>query len=297
MTKSEITGSATVLRDGRVAGTFQTAAMSKQAIIHMIVGEHVDLETMRPPAKALGDRVAVIDSLKGGTIRNFSAEFSRGEVVGLTGLIGSGYDEIVYMAFGAVPAAAGTLALGDRTFELPELTPPDAIEGGCILIPGDRQGAGAVVTLSVSDNVNLGVLGEISRAWALANSKLTQNAIPLRVLDIRPRDPFAAVRRALRWQPAKALLAKWLQSLRPCCSMSRRRSCRRPRPGLLRDRRGGGKGNRACASSTMNSSPQSDRVRCLGAAWWSMRSKATGSPSRRREACYRTADRRPSMSK
>ena len=68
------------------------------------------------------------------------------------------------MAFGAVPAAAGTLALGDRTFKLPELTPTDSIEGGCILIPGDRQGAGAVVTLSVSDNVNLGVLGEISRA-------------------------------------------------------------------------------------------------------------------------------------
>ena len=130
------------LTDETISIIHHPAAMSKQAIIHMIVGEHVDLETMRPPAKALGDRVAVIDSLKGGTIRNFSAEFSRGEVVGLTGLIGSGYDEIVYMAFGAVPAAAGTLALGDRTFELPELTPPDAIEGGCILIPGDRQGAG-----------------------------------------------------------------------------------------------------------------------------------------------------------
>ena len=208
----EITGSATVLRDGRVAGTFQTAAMNKQAIIHMIVGEHVDLETMRPPAKAFGDRAAVIDSLKGGTIRNFSAEFSRGEVVGLTGLIGSGYDEIVYMAFGAVPAAAGTLALGDRTFKLPELTPTDAIEGGCILIPGDRQGAGAVVTLSVSDNVNLGVLAEISRAWALANSKLTQNATVLATrFDIRPRDPSLLFGALSGGNQQKALLAKWLQ--------------------------------------------------------------------------------------
>jgi ribose transport system ATP-binding protein len=172
----------------------------------------VDLETMRPPAKALGDRVAVIDSLKGGTIRNFSAEFSRGEVVGLTGLIGSGYDEIVYMAFGAVPAAAGTLALGDRTFELPELTPPDAIEGGCILIPGDRQGAGAVAALSVSDNVNLGVLGEISRAWALANSKLTQNATLLaKRFDIRPRDPSLLFGALSGGNQQKALLAKWLQ--------------------------------------------------------------------------------------
>jgi ribose transport system ATP-binding protein len=40
-----------------------------------------------------------------GTIRDFSAELARGEVVGLTGLIGSGYDEVIYMAYGAVPAA------------------------------------------------------------------------------------------------------------------------------------------------------------------------------------------------
>jgi ribose transport system ATP-binding protein len=208
----EITGSATVLRDGRVAGTFETAAMSKQAIIHMIVGEHVDLEAMRPPTKAPGDRIAVVDSLKGGTVQNFSAEFSRGEVVGLTGLIGSGYDEIVYMAFGAVPAAGGTLALGDRTFELSRLAPSEAIEAGCILIPGDRQGAGAVITLSVSDNVNLGVLGDVSHAWALANSKLTRNAALLAErFDIRPRNPALLFGTLSGGNQQKALLAKWLQ--------------------------------------------------------------------------------------
>ena len=100
----EITERATVLRDGRVAGTFETAAMDKRAIIHMIVGEHVDLETMRPPPKPRGARAAAIHNLQGETIRDFSAELSSGEVVGLTGLIGSGYDEIIYMTYGAVPA-------------------------------------------------------------------------------------------------------------------------------------------------------------------------------------------------
>ncbi|MGA2314277.1 MAG: sugar ABC transporter ATP-binding protein [Xanthobacteraceae bacterium] len=208
----EITSRATVLRDGRVAGTFQTAAMNKQAIIQMIVGEHVDLESMRPPSKTLGGRAAAIRNLQGETIRIFSAEFSRGEVVGLTGLIGSGYDEIVYAMFGAVRAVAGTLELGDRTIELAGLTPRDAIEAGCILIPGNRQESGAVATLSVSDNVNLVVLGQVSRSWALAKSKLAENAALLAGrFNVRPRDPSLLFGALSGGNQQKALLAKWFQ--------------------------------------------------------------------------------------
>jgi len=209
----EITSRATVLRDGRVAGTFATAAMDKRAIIHMIVGEHVDLETMRPPSKPRGARAAAIRNLQGGTIRDFSAELSGGEVVGLTGLIGSGYDEIIYLAFGAVPAVAGTLELGGRAIELARLTPNEAIAAGCILIPSDRQGAGAVTTLSVTENVNLAVLGDVSRAWALANSKLVENAASLvERFDIRPRDPALLFGALSGGNQQKALIAKWFQT-------------------------------------------------------------------------------------
>jgi ribose transport system ATP-binding protein len=144
----EITTRATVLRDGRIAGTFDTATMDKRAIVHLIVGQHVDLESMRPPPKLRGARAATICNLQGGTIRNFSAELARGEVVGLTGLIGSGYDEVIYMAYGAVPAAGGVLELGSRSIDLPTLRPREAIAAGCILIPSDRPGAGAVPTLN-----------------------------------------------------------------------------------------------------------------------------------------------------
>ncbi len=209
----DITSRATVLRDGKVAGTFHTAEMDKRAIIHMIVGEHIDLETMRPPAKAPAVRAAAIQNLQGGTIRGFSAEFSRGEVVGLTGLIGSGYDEIIYLAFGAVPAVAGTLELGGRLADLVGLTPSAAIDAGCILIPGDRQEAGAVTTLSVADNVNLVVLGKIARAWALANARLAANAAALAErFDIRPRDPAVLFGALSGGNQQKALLAKWFQT-------------------------------------------------------------------------------------
>ena len=209
----EITTQATVLRDGRVAGTFRTAAMDKRAIIHMIVGEHVDLETMRPPPKRPGEPVGAIRDMQGGTIRTFATEFCRAEVVGLTGLIGSGYDEIVYMAFGAVPATAGTLELGGRTITLCDVTPSEAMAAGCILIPGDRQELGAVTALSVTDNVNLPVLGRVALPWALANSRLVENAARLvERFDVRPRDPSLPFGALSGGNQQKALVGKWFQT-------------------------------------------------------------------------------------
>jgi ribose transport system ATP-binding protein len=111
-----------------------------------------------------------------------------------------------------VRAVAGTLELGDRTIELAGLTPRDAIEAGCILIPGNRQESGAVATLSVSDNVNLVVLGQVSRSWELAKSKLAENAALLAGrFNVRPRDPSLLFGALSGGNQQKALLAKWFQ--------------------------------------------------------------------------------------
>jgi ribose transport system ATP-binding protein len=209
----EITSRATVLRDGRVAGTFRTAAMSKPAIVHMIVGEHVDLEAMRPPPRLPGERVIAIHDLSGTTVRGFSGSFARAEVVGLTGLIGSGYDEVAYLVFGAVQAFGGTLELDGKVIDLAGMTPDRAVAHGCILIPGDRLGAAAIAALSVSENVNLPVLDRIGHAWALASARLTRNAARLTdQFDVRPRNPALAFAALSGGNQQKALIAKWFQT-------------------------------------------------------------------------------------
>ena len=71
----EITDRATVLRDGRVAGVFETAAMTKAEVIKLIVGRHTDLETMRPPAKALPKPSLSISFTILPRVRRFSMSF------------------------------------------------------------------------------------------------------------------------------------------------------------------------------------------------------------------------------
>jgi len=207
-----ITDRATVLRDGRVAGTFETAAMSKGEIVRMIVGQHVDLETMRPPPRRFDDRHIAIRGLSGGAVRNFSATLRRGEVIGLTGLIGSGYDDLVYMLYGATRADRGSIEFDGRRLSIADLTPTKAIAAGCVLIPGDRQAAGAVPTLDVVDNLSLPVLDEIGRAWALSERALGRNARGLAErFDVRPRDPSLLFGALSGGNQQKVLLAKWLQ--------------------------------------------------------------------------------------
>jgi ribose transport system ATP-binding protein len=209
----EITDRATVLRDGRVAGTFDTSEITKAEVIHLIVGRHVDLEAMRPPMKTLLAPAIRISGLAGGTVREFSTSLAAGEVVGLTGLIGSGYDEVVYMTYGATPARTGGFELADKRHELGQFSADRAIASGCVLIPGDRLTAGVVATLSVTENVSQPVLGLISRAWALSQSVLSRNARLLSErFDVRPRDPERLLGSLSGGNQQKVLLAKWFQT-------------------------------------------------------------------------------------
>lgn len=209
----DITDRATVLRDGRVVGSFETRAMSKAEIIRLIVGQHVDLETLRPTPRTLGAPSIVISELRGGLLEPFSASLSAGEVVGLTGLIGSGYDEVLYRLYGAMPAESGVLAIDVARMDIASQTPDRSIAQGCVLIPGDRLGSGAIAGLSVTENISQPVLGRVSRSWALSDAVLSRNAVNLvDRFDVRPRDPKKLFGSLSGGNQQKVLLAKWLQT-------------------------------------------------------------------------------------
>jgi ribose transport system ATP-binding protein len=207
----EITDRATVLRDGRVAGTITTKSASKDELVEMIVGRR--LERARPPHPDLASRPvkAAIRGLSAGIARNVSIDVHEGEVLGLTGLIGSGYDEILYAICGAKPARSGTLTLHGDAHELAHMTAHKAIEAGCVVIPGDRS-SGAIAVLNVIDNLNLPVLDKVFNPWRLSGTRMARHANYLTErFDVRPRDPHLLFGALSGGNQQKVLLAKWLQ--------------------------------------------------------------------------------------
>ena len=189
----EITDRATVLRDGRVVARLVTARSSKNQFIEAIVGRRLSMtERMAAPA-ASGATQVEVTGLSGGSIVSLGFSAGEGEIVGLTGLIGSGYDEIPYLLYGAKPAT-GDLRLAGKVISLAELTPRAAIDSGIVLIPADRPGAGAIGALSVADNVTIPVIGIGLRRWLLNCGELFRTAAALgEQFDVRPPDPRLAM--------------------------------------------------------------------------------------------------------
>jgi ribose transport system ATP-binding protein len=165
---------------------------------------------MVAPAASAATQVEVT-GLSGGSIANLGFSAGSGEIVGLTGLIGSGYDEIPYLLYGAKPAT-GDLRLGGKVVSLSELRPRAAIDSGIVLIPADRPGAGAIGALSVADNVTIPVIGIGLRRWLLNRGELFRTAAALgEQFDVRPPDPRLAMSNLSGGNQQKVLLAKWFQ--------------------------------------------------------------------------------------
>jgi ribose transport system ATP-binding protein len=209
----EITDRATVLRDGVLAGTVVTADASHADFVELIVGRRVDLfHTTRRDLSNRPVAMAVHD-VSGGGLDGVSVEMRQGEIVGLAGLIGSGFDELPYLVYGARQAEKGTLRMAARPERnLRTMTPAVAIDHRITLLPSDRLGAAVVGALSVADNVSLPVL-DAFRPLFLDWTRILQRAVSLgREYQVRPNRPEMNLAALSGGNQQKALMAKWLQT-------------------------------------------------------------------------------------
>ena len=167
----EVTDRVTVLRDGHLQGTVVTADTTEAQLVEMIIGRR--LESLALPAHELSDHEVEISvkGLSGGVLRDVGFEIRRGEIVGITGLAGSGFEDVPYYLFGAKPAASGTLRARGATFDLPQMSPDRAVGNGFALLPGDRQRDGSVPSLTGARQRDAAGAARFQRShWASAAS-------------------------------------------------------------------------------------------------------------------------------
>ncbi len=207
----EITDRATVLRDGRVAARLETRNATKQDFIEAIVGRRLGEVNHKTEASESRPVALEVEGLFGGTIADLALVAHEGEVVGLTGLVGTGYNEVPYLLYGARPAN-GTVTLGTEEWDVSRTTPRQSMARGIVLIPGDRAHAGAIGTLPVSDNVTMPVLTSHFSRFALNRSAMKRLALTLgERFDVRPLNPDLPIGNLSGGNQQKVLLAKWLQ--------------------------------------------------------------------------------------
>lgn len=199
----------TVLKDGTRVGTWDVADIDQDDLIRFMIGD----EQLRPPHDRTvgpGADVALrVSGLSGTVVEDVDLEARRGEVVGIAGLTGSGREEILSLIFGTV-SRAGEVRLNDRPVPA---NPRSAMRAGLALVPADRRGQGAVVSMTVRENCSLTDLRPFSTRWGyLSRARENREANKwITRLDVRPARSDAIFALLSGGNQQKVVLAKWLR--------------------------------------------------------------------------------------
>ncbi|QEC48443.1 sugar ABC transporter ATP-binding protein [Baekduia soli] len=208
----EITHRVTVLRDGKVHGTVVTKDATEAELVEMIIGRRLAQLELERPDVVQHETAISVKGLIGTTLAGMDFDVRKGEVLGVTGLLGSGFDELPYLLFGARSCFGGELTTPDATYNLATMTPQRALAAGIALIPADRQRDGAVGSLPIWENVMMQVMGDY-QPMNLQLRKMHQVAGELlQRFDVRPSDPRLVYQSLSGGNQQKALLAKWMQT-------------------------------------------------------------------------------------
>jgi ABC-type sugar transport system ATPase subunit len=199
-----------VLRDGQCLGTSPTSEVSRDRLIEMMVGRRLVDEFPRRQAPLGPPRLEVRNLRRGDKVRDVSFTIRRGEVLGLTGLVGAGRTETARLIFGADRRDGGTIFLDGR--ELDIRRPRDAIYAGICLLTEDRKSQGLVLSQSVRANFGLPNLPGLSRFGFVQQSRERQALGKfVGALRIKLADPERPVQNLSGGNQQKVVLAKWLQ--------------------------------------------------------------------------------------
>jgi len=202
---------ATVMRDGEHIATEAVTTLTRERLIELMVGRKLEAEFPHRTPNIGPERLAVRGLRRGKAVQDVSFTLRRGEVLGLTGLVGAGRTEVARLVFGADRADAGQITLDGR--ELRIRSPSDAINAGICLLTEDRKQHGLVLGLPARENFSLPSLPGFSRAGFVREGN-ERRAFAGFVDTLRIKIPHQEqlARNLSGGNQQKVVLAKWLQT-------------------------------------------------------------------------------------
>lgn len=209
----EITDRATVLRDGHLIDTVVTASTSSEAFVERIIGRNMEIYSGAGKQAYAGPSTVSVEDLVAPGVGPVSFQIGGGEILGLTGLIGSGFDNIPALLYGAREGTRGRLSLEDRDLNLGRLSPELSMANGVAYLPADRLGEAGVGSLPVGDNVSMPVYETLRGKLGLTDRNIQRHAGKLGGdAGVKPNIPAMPLAALSGGNAQKALMAKWLQT-------------------------------------------------------------------------------------
>lgn len=199
----------TVLRDGRLVTTLDSAEVTKERLVELIVGRALDHAAANASVMEGEDLALEVSDLWGGPLRGISFGLRRGEVLGIAGLVGSGRTSLLTTLFGLQPPTAGSIKLDGAPVLFHDVD--DAMDAGLGFVPEDRSES-AFLDMSLRENLSA---AQVTKYWHGMRMRGREEADDARrsIADFSikansERQPFATLSGG---NQQKAVVARWLR--------------------------------------------------------------------------------------
>ena len=212
----EISDRITVLRNGKLVGTYNADSLSRVELIAKMLGRSItDLNEMsktRDKSKQREGEKTLVE-LKGlghtGVLEPIDMELKKGEVTGIVGLLGSGRTETANLIFGIDVPDTGSMLLNGKKVE--DFSPLESLKNGIALCPEDRKAEGVLGDLTIRENIILAIQARYGWFKYLGTQRQYEIANEyIKLLGISTPSPDQLVKNLSGGNQQKVILARWL---------------------------------------------------------------------------------------
>ena len=201
----------TVMRDGEYIGTVNTAEVTKDEIINMMIGRVV-YEDPKTQSEVADDAEVVLEVknlCSGKTVKDVSFTLRRGEILGLSGLMGAGRTEVARAIFGADPFDSGEIYIKGKKVHIK--SPADAVKHSIGYLSEDRKRYGLMLLKSVAENTAIASMDRYITAGIINDGQLKEEA---KVYNDKLRTKTPSMDQLLKnlsgGNQQKVIIARWL---------------------------------------------------------------------------------------
>lgn len=202
----------TVFRDGQYVKTVNKEDVDEQTLVSLMVGRKVEIRNYAN----LEEKGAVMLEVRGlskkGNFKDINFQVHKGEVVGITGLVGAGRSEVAQTIFGINWPDAGQVYVNGKEVHIK--SPSEALENGIAYIPESRQTQGLILPKTIESNITLPMLKKFKNKLGVIDRRSQRKSVDkwVEMLDVRPNDPDMLAMQLSGGNQQKVVLAKWIST-------------------------------------------------------------------------------------
>jgi simple sugar transport system ATP-binding protein len=208
----EIAERVSILRDGKMVGTYKTEELDNDRLVYLMTGKKVEstIYSFDGKKKEMAPLLEVRNLSKSRNFKDISFSLQAGEILGITGLLGSGRSELALALFGMFPSDSGEILIeGERvTIENTQ----EAMDAGIGYLPEDRLNQGLFIEHSISRNIIVTILEKLLNKFGFISSNKREELVHkwVKGLEIKTPSVESPAQSLSGGNQQRLVLAKWL---------------------------------------------------------------------------------------